>query len=541
MNYSILFHLVKRVLLGFQCKLGFTYLLGVLGSSYAQKNHLIILEINRGEGNTICTQMRVSCNRNPASITRSSFTTLDHIRSVWNQLKFGWSIQFWPNFDQNAIIYMLGRCYFASTSDNSPTIPRDIILDGNFSDFASDFASRLWFTYRDDFPPLLRSPSSTSTNNMPYSLSTERPASCDCESIQAKVDLFKTQSKNLSIYSKSSHSIPLSTNHVGPKSSNIPSPYIPLSVQTSDCGWGCMFRCGQMLLAQALVVHFLGRNWRLTKNQRDSDFSLQIIKWFNDSWSPFSPLSLHRLVQMSDRKPGEWCGPASVCSAILRVMAKGSSLDSRLSQVQVYLARDRVIYREEIMDLARGSHTSYQYQPKMYFTDHTALYRSQSGQTNDSPSFEPTAVLLLIPMMFGKGTRINPRYIPVVLRLFSDPAFVGLIGGRRKHSSYYVGCQNNSLIYLDPHFTQPTQKLNSPKFSVDSWYCPIPKTMNASNLNSSCAVGFYCRTRGELSDLIDRLPTLMSVSNNLQASTRSRPVAFTVEVLGLDKSKNRPS
>lgn len=85
----------------------------------------------------------------------------------------------------------------------------------------------------------------------------------------------------------------------------------------------------------------------------------------------------------------------------------------------------------------------------------------------DSPSFEPTAVLLLIPMMFGKGTRINPRYIPVVLRLFSDPAFVGLIGGRRKHSSYYVGCQNNLLIYLDPHFTQPTQKLNSPKFSVD--------------------------------------------------------------------------
>lgn len=81
---------------------------------------------------------------------------------------------------------------------------------------------------------------------------------------------------------------------------------------------------------------------------RDSDFSLQIIKWFNDSWSPFSPLSLHRLVQMSDRKPGEWCGPASVCSAILRVMAKGSSLDSRLSQVQVYLARDRVIYREVV-------------------------------------------------------------------------------------------------------------------------------------------------------------------------------------------------
>ncbi len=82
-------------------------------------------------------------------------------------------------------------------------------------DFLDDFDSRLWFTYRSNFPPIKKSADP-----------------------------------------KASNSIPLAV--------RLRSQLVDGGGFTSDTGWGCMIRSGQSLLANALVMLRLGRGMQLS-------------------------------------------------------------------------------------------------------------------------------------------------------------------------------------------------------------------------------------------------------------------------------------
>lgn len=75
-------------------------------------------------------------------------------------------------------------------------------------------------------------------------------------------------------------------------------------------------------------------------------------------------------------------------------------------------------------------------------------------------------LIFLLPMRLGAGHRIDPNHVQTLLQLIQDPACIGLIGGRPRHSIYAPAVQSDRIFYLDPHFNQPT--LNISDLSEDS-------------------------------------------------------------------------
>ena len=64
--------------------------------------------------------------------------------------------------------------------------------------------------------------------------------------------------------------------------------------------------------------------------------------------------------------------------------------------------------------------------------------------------------------------KVESCYIQPIRYIFSQPnIFVGAMGGRPDAALYFVGLQNDELIFLDPHLVQDS--VNHEEYMFDDW------------------------------------------------------------------------
>ncbi|CAH1774286.1 unnamed protein product [Owenia fusiformis] len=348
---------------------------------------------------------------------------------MWNNMKYGWAVKIKTNYSYETPVWFLGKVYSSTPQERDEDIERYGLIT-SMEEFKQDFSSRIWFTYRQGFPPL------------------------------------------------------------------------PKSTLTTDLGWGCMLRTGQMMLAQAFVMHFLGRDWNCWKGCTDVDrvFHRQIIRWFGDMPGDHSPFSIHNLVHYGLRmgkQAGDWYGPSSVAHVLKEAMDNAPIINPLIGDICLYVAQDCTVYVQDIVTLCtqrRRSSTS---------TSITSDGSSHSANKTTQQTEKWRSVIILIPVRLG-GAALNVIYIDCIKALLAIPGCLGIIGGKPKHSLYFLGWQDDKLVYLDPHCSQDVVDTRSRDYDTRTFHCMSPRKLSIEKMDPSCTIGFYCKNKEDFDEFVVR-------------------------------------
>ncbi|KAM9613832.1 cysteine protease ATG4B isoform 2-T2 [Morphnus guianensis] len=184
---------------------------------------------------------------------------------------------------------------------------------------------------------------------------------------------------------------------------------------TSDTGWGCMLRCGQMIFAQALVCRHLGRDWRWIKGKRQMDNYFNVLNAFIDKKDSY--YSIHQIAQMGvgeGKSIGQWYGPNTVA----QVLKKLATFDT-WSSLAVHIAMDNTVVMEEIRRLCQsnfpcaGAAACPAVESDVLYNG----YPEEAGVRDRLSLWKP--LVLLIPLRLGL-TEINEAYIETLKGFFCN-------------------------------------------------------------------------------------------------------------------------
>ncbi|XP_046961062.1 cysteine protease ATG4B [Vanessa cardui] len=296
--------------------------------------------------------------------------------------------------------------------------------------------------------------------------------------------------------------------------------FVPIGDEglTSDKGWGCMLRCGQMVLGVALVRIHLSSDWVWTPETRDPTY-LKIVQRFEERKQ--APYSIHQVALMGaceGKEVGQWFGPNTVAQVLKKLVVY-----DKWSSLVIHVALDNTVVKEDILQ--------------------QCIVNNDRGDSSDNPDniivSDWMPLLLIVPLRLGLS-EINPVYIDGLKICFQSPQSVGVIGGKPNQALYLIGCVGDEVVYLDPHTTQRSglveNKITDEQKEMDcTYHCKYASRIPMLSMDPSVAVCFLCRTRRDFDELCITIEnTLMQESQPLFEICEKRPSHWGPSINDID-------
>ena len=283
-----------------------------------------------------------------------------------------------------------------------------------------------------------------------------------------------------------------------------------------DSGWGCMIRCGQMIMSRAIYKYLKSEKYTTEKAISetiklflDIPFDIKNIPnyfssiltknpYINNETKLLPPFSIQmhcHLGNLFNKYAGEWFSDVNICQNYRDLndnlnIFPNLKIFSFISEFNLPEVLEKCFKLISNIDNNENNDNIVSYNNKNYLFE-------KSG-------------LIFISMRLGIN-KITFEYYSSIKQLFQCKECIGIIGGETNLAHYFIGYNDKgNLIYLDPHITREcVNELNKDNI-INDYLTKNILEISMKDMSTALSVGFLFRNKNEFEDLIQFVEKLCS-------------------------------
>ena len=284
---------------------------------------------------------------------------------------------------------------------------------------------------------------------------------------------------------------------------------------TSDCGWGCMLRCCQMMLSNALIKLRINELKEKNKEINIKQIKQEIIYLFYDKFISIENIHINKNLfeiyrNILKRKVTaiEIIPPYSIY--ILTLLGKCPNIfTSDLNMIKTIIKINKILFNESITMI----HFNGTVNKQTIFQNFCE--KCESSIDNDCLIYNKEKYkykkngIIFISLRLGLY-KIESCFLEMIPKLFINlHNNIGFVSGKKKRAFYFIGLNDKKLIFADPHFNQnlETDENNFPSYSINELFLTSIK-----ELSSELTVGVFISSKNDLEQFLKDLSWFKTIN-----------------------------